>query len=394
VWGRELYLHTSLTDLARELGVSKAALYRHFRNKDAILDAMYGRYFDGHAAFIKDAYHRALEAADFAESTAIMTRIIVEYYLRNRDAFIFCLMRVYDNRKFEAAGDELRRRGVDMSRFRSRDEGAPEHPALFQMIITTLMFWTAIFHERGQPVRGVWTEKTPAEAEILAMIGVAEEKIMKGLGLSAEMLDALDYGALEARIPRSQLAAFEDDDLIKAVAETVAEAGPWDASLDMIARRSGLSKSGLYAHFKSRQDMLRSFFMIEFERMIRYAGAAAAASDSPAEQFYLVLASLTDYLRSRPEILMAVDWLKTRRLDLGLEVPDRLYRIFSDIKLPGAGAAPAEGTEPEHIPQWILFLIINTLMYRPPGAGSLGVSNAAVRRLYRFICRGLGGFET
>jgi AcrR family transcriptional regulator len=161
----------------------------------------------------------------------------------------------------------------------------------------------------------------------------------------------------------------------------------------MIARRSGLSKSGLYAHFINRQDMLRSLFTIELDRMIRYAGAAAA-SDGPAEQFYLTLVSLIDYLRSRPEILMAVDWLKTRRLELGLEVPVRIYHVFLDIKLPGAWAAPAEGTEPEHIPQWILFLIVNTLMHRPPGAGFSEVSNAAVRRLYRFICLGIKGFET
>ena len=41
VWGRELYRTTSLTEIALELGVSKTALYRHFKDKDSILEAKY-----------------------------------------------------------------------------------------------------------------------------------------------------------------------------------------------------------------------------------------------------------------------------------------------------------------------------------------------------------------
>jgi AcrR family transcriptional regulator len=396
VWGRELYLTTSLADLAKELKVSKAALYRHFRNKEASLDAMYGYFFDDYAAFIKPGYERALNAPNFPESAVILTRVIVEYYVRDMDAFIFSLMWVYDGRNIEDAGEALRRRGVDMTRFRPRNEPALDYPSLFQMLAATLSFWVAIFHKRGQRSREGLNKQKPAEDEIWAMIGVVEEKIMGGLGLAAELLADLDYEALEKNIPRSQLATFEDGDLLKAVAETVAEAGPWNASLDMIARRSGLSKSGLYAHFRNKQDMLRSFFMTELDRVFCYIKTAIAASQAPPEQFYLALVSLADYLRSRPEILMALDWLKTRRLELGLEIPPRLYRIFSDIRLPGLGpvSIPGGGGEdPDYIPQSILFLVVNTLMRRPAGMDFLAVPNAGIRRLYRFICLGIRGFE-
>jgi AcrR family transcriptional regulator len=397
VWGQELYLNTSLTDLARELGVSKAALYRHFRNKEAILAAMYDYFFDDYTAFIKTGYERALGSRNFLESQIILTRIIAEYFLRNGEALIFSLMRVYDDRNIKAAAEALRRRGVDMSRFRPRHEPAPDFPSLFQMIVTTLTFWVAVFHKGGSSSKeGCWKKRDATESEIKAMIGVVEEKIMGGLGLQKKQIAALDYEALEKNIPRSQLDTLEDGDLLKAVAETVAEAGPWKASLDMIARRSGLSKSGLYAHFRSKQDMLRSFFMTEFDRMIRYAEEGIAASEAPPEQFYLALVSLADYLRSRQEILMAADWLRTRRLDLGLEVPPRIYRIFSDIRIPGLGplSMPGREADPDYVPQWILFLLVNALMRRPPGMDLSELPNAGIRQLYRFICLGIQGFET
>jgi hypothetical protein len=44
--------------------------------------------------------------------------------------------------------------------------------------------------------------------------------------------------------------------------------------------------------------------------------------------------------------------------------------------------------------QWILFLIINVLMRRPPGMSFQEIPNAGIRRLYRFICLGVKGFET
>ncbi|MDR1240007.1 MAG: TetR/AcrR family transcriptional regulator, partial [Treponema sp.] len=343
VWGRELYLATSLRDLAGELGVSKAALYRHFRNKEAILDAMYEHFFDDFTAFVKDEYDRARGAAHYRESAGIFSRSIIEYYARNRDAFIFSLMQVFDNRKLGDTGEALRRRGMDIDWFWLHAEPNRNHPPLFQMSLATLMFWVAVFHNRDQPVKGKLNEKNPTEAEIQALISRLEEIITRGMGLQKERVDALDYGSLEKNIPRSQMDAFEDGDLLKAVAETVAEAGPWDASLDMIARRSGLSKSGLYAHFRNKQDMLKRFFVTEFERMIRYAEEGIAASTVPSEQFYLALVSLADYLRSRQEILMAADWIRTRRIDLGLEIPPRMYRVFRPPGFPAPGRCQMGG---------------------------------------------------
>jgi AcrR family transcriptional regulator len=49
VWGREMYKTTSLSRLAQALGVTKPALYRHFANKKALLDGIYGYYCDHYA---------------------------------------------------------------------------------------------------------------------------------------------------------------------------------------------------------------------------------------------------------------------------------------------------------------------------------------------------------
>jgi AcrR family transcriptional regulator len=388
VWGQELYLTTSLTKLAAELGVSKPALYRHFNNKQTLLDTMYKTFFEDYSAFIKPGYEAALQTGNRKEQLLIMMRAMVDYYARNMESFVFSLFQVYGSRDFKGIGDHLRGLGIDMGKLINEEKPNP-YPSLFRFIIATLTFWVAVFHKRRQEEKNLSWE-CPAEGDIRALINFVEERIQGGLGFSADVTEAMDYGELEKRLPHELLDAIEDDGLLKSVAAVVAEAGPWNASMDMVARRSGLSKSGLYAHFKSKQDMIRRLFQTEFERLSDYVEAANRCSALPEEQFYLTILSIIDYLRSRPEILVAMDWLRTRRFYLDLEVPARLYQMFSGT---GFCLSGQDSELPEQTAQWILFLIVNTLMSVPEDMGFARLPNCGVRSLFRFISSGIGGFK-
>jgi AcrR family transcriptional regulator len=439
VWGRELYQKTSLTQLAEELGVTKTALYRHFPHKQALTDSMYEWFFDDFAAFLKAGYDRAAAADDMAEGLLILGRVVARYYCLNMNAFLFSLLRVYGNRNNGAMAAELARRGVDMGKLRfsrySPDdprcpgaEGDASDPSLVQLVVVTLMFWVGFFHKRrfdAGPGADNWDGAPPSEQAIEEAVASMEEKILYGLGFDKGRVDGLDYRELEERIAGLIPGNIEDDGLYRAVAGAVAEAGPWDVSMEMVARRSGLSKSGLYAHYKNKQDMIRQFFWTEYERIAASAGIGKAKSTAPEEQLYLAIIAIADYLRSRPEILLALDRTRTRKPDTGFPEPPLFYRVFEGINFEGANAeAPDAGCsragidaagDRERISQWILFLIVNTLMrYREGEAYGNGepetgetrgpadrsrasffaeVKNPCFRVLYRFIVLGIRGFD-
>jgi AcrR family transcriptional regulator len=396
VWGRELYHHTSLTQLARELGVTKPALYRHFHHKQALLDAMYDSFFDDYAAALKDAYDRALETEAPLERLLTLGRAMARYYCLNRDAFLFSLIRVYGNRDEGKMADQLLNRGMDLGKLRlgvfsGREEGA--YPSPMQMTMVTLMFWITVFHRFEHP-----PEDAPSAEAVDAAIRRMEVKIRRGLGFNRDRVDALDYGELEKRLAAH--VEIQEDGLFRAVAGAVAEAGPWAVSMDMVARRSGLSKSGLYAHFKNKQDMIRQFFLTEFRRIVASAEAGKAASAETEEQLYLTVFAIAGYLRSRPEILIAMDRIRTRKLELGFSTPPRMSWILSGIHLDaleGGEAGGEAGAEDSPLREWtsqcILFLIVNTLMYRPAGMDFSGVENENFRTLYRFLVLGFEGFS-
>jgi AcrR family transcriptional regulator len=420
VWGRELYRSTSLTQLARDLGVTKTALYRYFPNKKALMEGMHVWFFDDYAAFIKADYERALEADDPVESMMIVARAMTRYYYRKMDTFLFALIEVYglrDNRKMSEA---LVERGIDMRKLSYHKlmysaEDAP-YPGLMQLVLATLMFWVAYFYkdrievdmEDSKGLDDFCQMDPPSEEMAERLLALAEEKILNGLVFNKDRVDVLNYKELEERIASLVPGSFDDDGLYRAVAGAVSEAGPWKVSMDMVARRSGLSKSGLYSHFKNKQDMIRQFFMTEFKRIIASANAGISLAAAPEEQLYLAIIAIADYLRARPEILLTFDHIKFRNLDLGISEPLYFYQVFEGInaaplggKTSGGPRSGAETVDPqirERIAQWILFLIINTLK-RCPGEGQdyrslfAAIKNASFRIVYRFIALGIHGLN-
>ena len=390
MWGRDFYQHTSLSQLARELGVSKPALYRHFRNKQALLDAMAGYFFDDFTAFIRADYHRAAAAEDWEEGLFIMLKIVTEYYGRNVYAFIFFLINVYDRKMTgRSTKKHLNARGIDFGVFQSalKVENAGK-PLLTHLVFATLTFCMAHFHKKGKTF-----SQAPSGVAIQNISAVIGEIIAGGLGYSSERIEALDFESLENRVAGT-VGTVEDEPLIKAVAGAVAEAGPWRASMDMVARRSGLSKSSLYGHFKNRQDMLHQLFLTEFRRIIAFAKAGMGQSTVPEAQLYLGIFSIAVYLRSRPEILTALDWIRTRKLDLGRREDPDFFRIFEDIQ-GGRLKRESAGDEEENrqLSHGILFLLINILMRRHREQSLEQMPNSDIRTLFRFIARGLEGFK-
>jgi AcrR family transcriptional regulator len=405
VWGREFYLNTSLSHVARELKVCKPALYRHFRNKNALLEAMTRHFFDDFAGFIQADYEKAMKAEDKNEGAFILIRSITEYYAKNVYLFIFS-MTILNDPKLDSFNmlEELCIRGIDMEFFHSSMKKEYTFDQLImQLLFATLTFYMAHFHNTRDSLTN-----PPDEAWILKIINVSSAIIGKGLGYLDTEIKFVNYEELENGI-LGKVNTLDDDPLLKAVASAVAEAGPWQASMEQVARRSGLSKSSLYSHFKNKQDMLRQLFMTESMRILDFARNQIKQSEVPQEQLYLGIFSVAEYLRSKPDILVALDWIRNRKLDLSPsgtagrrhKKPTvgflSLFEVIDIKPLQNEGSPfkkiPVGEKENFNITPWILFLIVKTLMRRNEGHTFGDVPNSDIRALYKFITLGIGGFK-
>ena len=152
--------------------------------------------------------------------------------------------------------------------------------------------------------------------------------------------------------------------------------------------------------------MISRLFITEFNNIVDFARVQIETSEIHEEQLYLAIISIVNYLRSRPEILVAIDWIKTRKLDLAETVPEQLFKIIGSIKMEAIQKYNQQLLV--QMAQWVLFMIVNTLALWPsqekesetsPEQGkawikkSGEVPNESFRLLFRFIALGLEGLN-
>jgi len=396
VWGRNFYRKTSLSQLAGELKVSKPALYRHFANKQALTEAMTNKFLDDFASFVREDFQSAMPEKDADEGISAVVNAISRFFALNAYALIFSLINIYDrNFDTETIVKHLKSRGADMSILKTVIEKKYIGDVkVIRLVFATLTFLMSHFHKTRKSMC-----KQPSDDEIKTITSIINSAIKNGLGFS-EKETAIDFEILEKKIDEIGVTLnAQSEPFFKAVAESVAQAGPWGVSMDMVAKKLGLSKSSLYGHFKNKKEMLRLLFVTEFKRIIEFARNGINLSSKTTEQLYLGIFSIAVYLRSRPEILIAMDWIRTRKLDLGK--PDKnfeIFRLFEDINIESAQNTAEKEAQREQLKQrtshWILFLLINILTNptQTKKNSDEKVQNNDIRVLYKFITLGLGGF--
>ncbi|MDR0402208.1 MAG: TetR/AcrR family transcriptional regulator [Treponema sp.] len=393
VWGRGFYKTTSLSELAKALGVSKAALYRHFPDKDALFEAMNSRFFDDYAEALKPEMDRARTVSDKREKLLIMLRIIIKYFAGNFSFFIFVLFAMNKTGKpgfhLKRFLMEVEKRGIKFPFLGKVPIPKNEYPSLAFLAGMTVFFGVKLLYTKYRDpnislTEGVLMEISLTEEELRSSVDSTVEKIWRGLRFDKNLIDGVPFEKLEG-LAAGLAKSPEGDPLLKAVAEVVAEAGPWRASMETVARRSGLSKSGLYAHFRSKRDMLSRLFMTEFERIAEIAAACSGLSPLWEERLYLVIFSVTEYLRSRPEVLVTMDWVRIQRLELDISLPLQLHDFFSGLTVD----LDISSTD---ISEWVFLLIGIMLMRYYHSENSLDLPNEALRKLFRFVSLGVEGF--
>ena len=106
VFNRQGYEATSMGDLARELGLTKSAIYHHVPSKEALLASALDEALDGLSAAISDA--AAVEGESAYERLRTAVRQSVEILADHLPA-VTLLLRVRGNSEIELAALERRR---------------------------------------------------------------------------------------------------------------------------------------------------------------------------------------------------------------------------------------------------------------------------------------------
>jgi AcrR family transcriptional regulator len=290
--------------------------------------------------------------------------------------------------------DEFRKRGLDFADFDGmafvNDREPPGYPRTMQMVLLMETFYAAtVFFMMKDHIEGGGRRET--------LDRIVTEKINTGLGFPVSELHNMDFAALDSLLV---FEAAPSNPLLDAVGRAVAEAGPWGASMEMVARFAGLSKSGLYSHFASRGEMMGELFRSELDAIDRTVKKTVPAGRNAGESFYLSLAAVAGYLLSKPAILDAFDWLKARQ---PWSPRRRLERHCVPADAPGVRVLNglfSQVTRPDKSPYlndidtyFVVFMIVNILARRPVKSGADAEPRRFCVPMFKFLAAGLQGLE-
>lgn len=310
----------SLNELAQKVGISKPAIYRHFKNKEAVIEEMRAHFFDLMAKYLADMKNSETQTADedipfasmikfFAENTQYINYLLVQY--SSQPDFEKVVFAAFESRNVL---DEKMK-----ARFRSMQDCT-------DWIEKTESFFCGVsmlfFIKSREKVISKTVDSNPSNSDM--QIKTTDEFarnlvhfIKFGLEGSTEKGEVLHPNRIsEARkeelrkICKIDTCGFpEENRIFKALAAVIRKHDFGGVTLERIANELGMAKSSLYFYFDNKNAMITSLIEKELTLLTQICIENSAEARDFSEFIYLSVHSEIEFFKIRPSILPICGWL-------------------------------------------------------------------------------------
>ncbi|MCA1755065.1 MAG: TetR/AcrR family transcriptional regulator [Spirochaeta sp.] len=335
VWGATRFTDMSLTTLAEELALTKPALYRYFKNKDELMLAMQDRFVADYTRLseqlvdaegdqnLEELVHGFVEVMNlfFAEqpeyAAFFVTQLIGPVGLTRED--LGALFRVQHQR-------------LELAVRRRYPEADPELLASTgHFVMFSGVFWSMVGYidEDLLPLDRHSRETAAIETSIarsyhVCMQGLLVQDAVKTPNFTR--VESLSHVGIDGRI--------ESDRILTAISDVVAEVGLFEATIERIAEKVGMSKSSLYFYFKNKDEMLAK--MVQRMRMHFFDVLLARMEQfqSVEDRLYAFLIVTSAYMLQNPELLTITHWFRAQNLEIELDsvTRERAFNAFAFLQ--------------------------------------------------------------
>jgi AcrR family transcriptional regulator len=300
----------SMAEVALSIGVSKTALYRHFKNREEIERCMNERLLADLCAMI-----------EAAESTPGGIRTSAVRFLRAHPGYVFLLLHNFFTRSDYPKNlfDRLRTDSSAAAWYFDTMESMPEDRRI-KKEIAMVKNWVSViiasFRADG---------KETIQDDLVRILGLGLTYLAQPDEKRFDELDGI------AQIDPSELEG--GNRLFEAIAASIREYGITKTTIETIARKMGTAKSSLYFYGRSKDSMLSDLMENETGIIEKLCFARVREGRTIAEQLYIVMMTQANYLILKPELIPVFSWIRydSSRLDAKSE-KELLDRKLEAIK--------------------------------------------------------------
>lgn len=365
---RPRFTSFSMNELAEKVGITKPAIYRHFKNKEAVLAEMENRVIGGMLPFLREL----VPSHPVTNRPSLVS--LIEHLIENPTHVNYLIAQMSSNPNYEehmfnllyesdVAFVQEGGKNVYLKMFNS-------NMGLFSRHVYSGMsiFFFVKLIERLK-CEGVFENPPANYAEKIVNLMVNG---LVGTTAAGDFLHPVEISE-ERKQELINLCKIEEEVFPKenriftALAAVIEKYKMTGVTVERIAAELNMAKSSLYEYFDNKNEMVKSLIFKELALLQTILVENSTEAKNFTEYAYILMLSEMEYFSHRPSIIPICGWL----LMTGVDMPENQEsceeeneRSPWEKRLPEKVSSPDFGFEysPEIITGWIKCLPISFLV--------------------------------
>lgn len=292
----------SLSEVAEKVGISKAAIFRHFKNKEELLSEMRNLFMSDVASILtKKKYFFSgenLEICGFEQFREINFNVISFFFDKPEYLGFFLNLKNLSSGIGSGLLEGLEEHGVHFSDEFKTKVVSTRFVKLYFCIATMIFYFMRymfIEKENVKETREAFIERIIR----LTWNGIGREKIPFNKERLSELNKICDV---------SKIAKVEDTRFFKAFAKVFAENGINGVTIERLSEELNLAKSSLYSYFNNKAEFINKMLYQEISSIRNVLIEKLKNVKTFDEMIYVIIKTESNYLRERPFVVMMHCW--------------------------------------------------------------------------------------
>ena len=386
-----LFDRISLSAIAEQVGISKAAIFKHFKNKDCLMAAAQDKLFDDIASLLLE--NQKLYSDIYISQEGLESAIsrIISFFTERKGYLFYVVKKFASSPHFESViAIELQKRNVKRTllSYDISDKGELQIIdrrlyVLETYTIASLTFFLlsrTAYEKKGVKLLSVQQFSEKSGNFLLNGLGTKE------LSLTEERKTELDKFCI---LTADQFPP--ENRIFSAFASVLDQEGAAGITVEHIAEKLSMAKSSLYSYFKNKNELVLTLVTKELLNLVDVIEERQKYAMTSYERIYMYLQICLSYFILRPAVIPVGGWLRFRKKTLppsfvlkGKNIANADYNLLKllDIGLPVTNAM---------LLGWFSTLPITMLIQGRAHEFTDLQLREAVKQIYKYIEDGVKG---
>ncbi|MCR5606078.1 MAG: TetR/AcrR family transcriptional regulator [Treponema sp.] len=392
-YSKPIFTDISLSKIAEKVGISKAAIFKHFKNKNELEIAMHNKMINELSLVLEDMqrYYN-----DMKNSEALP--LIISFLGENQEYLNYLLVSMPEITEDNLV-KELRQHGIVLLNSIYNDDGT---------IRSLSQYFKSVFVSTTMLIFLTYRSQLLEEGKKCELQNFSHKIasfIEKGFQEKTAKMQLLRFMEID-EICKKATKPFESiDKTLVAISTVISKYGIRNVTVERIANELGMAKSSLYTGFANKAEMIHSLITNEIENLYKIIMENIVNVKTPGEKLYLIIETEFAYFSEREEIIDVCKWIQMSNNKEFSEIEkkkeesealnnERIRNFFENQKfiscMPDLGIP---GDMQSIILGWLFILPIFLLIHGRTNGFSKEIMQTAIKDIYYMIEFGIGGYQ-